>query len=215
MYKEIVNQTSSENPSKKKPYENITEMLNYFFIKSNLTINELKFNLSLEQIDKLKNAENFECRICLHILNNPIQCSQCNTFSCKICFITHKSSCIKQLVNKSDPMQNKSYLKTFINKLDNLEINCPLNVNPCRKKIKIIDIPQHLNSCENSINNYTCKFCNFFNCEKKKKFEQEILMKHIKECKYFSFVSENCEVLSTSNETKENFENESKKNFKK
>ena len=163
-----------------------------FTIKKTSNIEEIKITFSQEEKNRLhNNTENFECTLCLHILNTPTACSNCEKLFCKLCI----TKCLMSNNNKCPCCKvyfiNQNVMKNFKNILNNLEIICPLK-NPCKIKFKLDDLQNHLDNCENSTNDYICNCCNKVVININKKEEITKLKDHLNICSEFKIPCKDC-----------------------
>jgi len=100
--------------------------------------------------------ENFYCLICLSIVNDPVKCSDCSKFYCRICIeyaILNKNRCPNCL---NSPF-NKDKIDLFImNLLNESEFICPLN---CGKIIRHCQQDLHKKQCPLMIRFFRCNLC--------------------------------------------------------
>jgi len=126
----------------------------YIILKSNF-----QFSEDLYHGKKTEIVENFNCLICLIIVDNPVKCGNCSKLYCETCI---ENSLIKNIDRcphcLSSPF-NKDHIDLLRKEiLDETQFRCPLE---CGQVIRYSEKEKHKKECKNIQRFNKCSLCNF------------------------------------------------------
>ncbi len=180
------------------------------FKKEKIFCENIKLDEDLFIGGNKEDIREFNCVICLQIVDLPIACNKCESLMCTNCIDVYLK------INEKCPKCKENYSKKTINRilmniLNRSEFKCPLN---CKEIVSYEKYKKHLEICENLDEKVTCIYCkeivylnedfNFFNhedicnqlkancpfcdiCVKKIEYPQ-----HLDICEKGSFICDKC-----------------------
>jgi len=131
-----------------------------------------------------KDIENFLCSICIDIVNNPIQCSDCEHFFCEGCINKHvfiKNDCPNC---KTQPFSKEKICRLARVFLEKLEFDCPMK---CKEIIKFFDAEKHKSICSKIKDIHECNLC-----QMQMDYVEDLKEKHLLECRELKISCDFC-----------------------
>jgi hypothetical protein len=138
---------------------------------------------NVSEDEKHKNIDEFICRICSFILQDPHECENCGIPYCKDCLEAWHQRSSQCPIKCGSTLKIKPAHRFFKKMLGEIKIKCP-NEN-CPEIIQISRLEYHLKECQ-----FLIVKCNNEDCDEN--YLRKDLVKHMETCKFKEFFCIRC-----------------------